>query len=79
MSKRESIGIVIVIILVIILGMSMLINSKSNEQTTQGKNPCELMCIKNKSGQWSFRGESFSTQEECMTGCADMIKSEKNR
>ena len=77
MKKSETIGIIVFIILVIILAISIWAGSRSelnNSATTKVKSPCELICRQTGTEEWVFRGQSFSSQEECVNQCKVTIK-----
>ena len=77
MKKSEIISITILVILLIILAISIWAGSgsKSNSSTTTAKSPCEVMCRRQThTEKWVFQGESFSSQEECVSQCKATLK-----
>jgi len=74
MTKTEKIGVIIIAILLIILAISIWAGYGNNKSTGSANNDvCGTMCHKQQEN-WNFRGQEFSSQEECLTYCKSAIK-----
>jgi flagellar basal body-associated protein FliL len=75
MKKSEKVWIIILVVLLVILGISIWSGgvNKPTTSSTSTKSPCQVMCHPVQ-GNWVFKGQTFSSREECITECQTTIK-----